>query len=211
MAEDLQNLLDRIQKDGVEKAQSESDKIISEAKDKAHRIVDEAETNAQAKTQKADNEAKAFAERSRKSLRQTARDVILSVEEVLNSVIRDIVSSSVEEALDADTLKQMLTDVVKAYCGDKSGGKNIEVLLNPDQRGKIQEFFTAELGKQLKSGMEIKPDDGIISGFRVSMPEDKVEHDFTGEAVAEAMCALLRPRLAAIVKKALQKHDVSEQ
>ena len=49
--------------------------------------------------------------------------------------------------------------------------------------------------------MEIKADDSIISGFKVSLKGDNVQHDFSGEAITEAMCRLLRPHLAEIVKQ----------
>ena len=79
MAEDLQALMERIQKDAVEKAELAAADIISKAKDKAAEIVRAAEDEAKAKLENADKEAQAFTERSERTLEQSARDLLLSV------------------------------------------------------------------------------------------------------------------------------------
>ena len=48
MSEDLQNLLDKIQQEGVDKAKSEADRLIAEANQKAREIVAEAKSTAEA-------------------------------------------------------------------------------------------------------------------------------------------------------------------
>ena len=74
MAEDLQYLMERIQKDAVDKAETEAAAIIARAKDKAAEIVKAAEAEASAKLEKADKDAEAFTERRRtpKRLRNAA-------------------------------------------------------------------------------------------------------------------------------------------
>ena len=56
MAEDLQYLMERIQKDAVDKAEAEAAAIIARAKDKAAEIVKAAEAEASAKLEKADKD-----------------------------------------------------------------------------------------------------------------------------------------------------------
>ena len=94
MAEDLQALMERIQKDAVEKAELAAADIISKAKDKAAEIVKAAEDEAKAKLENADKEAQAFTERSERTLEQSARDLLLSVGKNLDKKILDLLSSS---------------------------------------------------------------------------------------------------------------------
>ena len=70
MAEDLQYLMERIQKDAVDKAETEAAAIIARAKDKAAEIVKAAEAEASARLEKADKDAEAFTERSERTLEQ---------------------------------------------------------------------------------------------------------------------------------------------
>ena len=65
--------------EGVAKAEAEAEQIISGAKARAASIVREAEAKAQEMTAVAEEEAKVFTERSRATLHQAARDLLLSV------------------------------------------------------------------------------------------------------------------------------------
>ena len=96
MAEDLQSLIDRIQKDAVGKAETEAQAIIAKAKAQAAEIVKSAETEAKAKLEKADTEAKAFEERSERTLEQAARDLLLTIGKNLEKMLLDILSLEVE-------------------------------------------------------------------------------------------------------------------
>ena len=90
MAEELQNLLERIQKDGVQKAEEESEKILARAREKAATLLKDAEKNAAAATEKAEQDAEQFMARSKKTLEQAARDVILSVGDAVTSTMKGI-------------------------------------------------------------------------------------------------------------------------
>lgn len=199
----MQNLLDRIQEDGVEKAEAEAEKIVSAAREKAKTIAKEAEEKAKTIREKAEQDAKAFTERGRKSLEQSARDVILSVGDAVNTTLKRIISHKISQAMTGDTLKQMLVKVVESYCSQKTEDSRIDILLNPEQQKEIVDLFMSEYGKAMRKGLEIKADDSIISGFRVSVVNEEVEHDFSEEAITEALCQLLRPHLAEIVKDAI--------
>ena len=59
------------------------------------------------------------------------------------------------------------------------------------------------LAQAMREGIELKGDGAIVSGFRVSLVDDNVEHDFTEAAITTALCELLRPHIADIVKQAM--------
>ena len=202
MTEELQNLLDRIQKEGVEKADAKAEKIIEDARRKAEAIVKDAEQNAAALREQAEADAASFEARAEQSLQQSARDLILTIAETLNKVLAGIVSAAVDEALSEDVLKTMLATVVDAYCKQAAGSANIEILVGPDEKKAIVKFFTAKYANAMKAGLTVEGDDTLAAGFRVSMKDKKIQHDFSSEAIAAALCQLLRPRLAEIVKKA---------
>jgi V/A-type H+-transporting ATPase subunit E len=211
MAEELQNLLERIQKDGVEKAETEAEKIISEADAKAKAMLADAEKNAKEILEKADQDAKAFDQRSKKSLEQSARDAVLTIGQALNKTLEGIVREKTSESISDNTLKKMLIEVVKSYFSDKKSDKKIEVLLNPEHQKDISKFLMSEFKGAMEKGLEIKGDDSIVSGFKVSLADEKIEHDFSDEAITEALCQLLRPRLAEIVKKAMSNKEAKSK
>lgn len=205
MVEELQSLLERIQKDGVDKATEEADKIIADARDKAAGIVKEAEDNAAAAMKKAEEDGQSFAERGKASLQQAARDVILSVGQSINGTIKALVGREVTQAMTTESLQQMLAKVVDSYCSNTTGESRIDILVPEDLQKEISDFFLAKFADAIKNGVEIKSGVGLNTGFSVSVVNQNVQHDFSADAISDALCQLLRPYLAEIVKNSVEK------
>ncbi len=203
MAEELQSLLDKIQREGVGKAETKAAEIVAAAETKAAGIVGDAEKKAKQSVERAEREAAAFAENSEKSLKQAARDVILSVGEAVARTMDGMVAAGVGKALTPDVLKDAVVKVVDLYARDGQAG-SLEVRLNPRDREQIQGYFTARFAAAMESGLKIESDAGISGGFVVRIKGGSVSHDFSSEAIAEALCGLVRPRLAGIVNDAVK-------
>lgn len=198
MAEDLQALMERIQKDAVDKAENEAAAIIMKAKEKAAEIVKNAEADAQARLEKADKDAEAFTERSERTLAQSARDLLLSVGKNLENMVLNLLSLEVEKSLDETTIKNMLLALAKGYTSD------VEVDFSEADAQKLMSFVMGEFAKQVSAGVKVESDAGVKFGFRVKLDGGKVSHEFTAQAMAEALSALLRPQLAKVVNAAAQ-------
>ncbi|MEE1277381.1 MAG: ATPase [Fibrobacteraceae bacterium] len=198
MAEDLQYLIDRIQKEAVEKAEAESAAIIAAAKAKAEEIIKNANAEAALALEKADKDAAVYAERSTRSLEQAARDVLISVGKSFDKMISDILALQVEKALSEDTLKSMLLSLVKDYSSD------ISVVFSENDKVKLQSFVLGEFQKALGQGVSVDSDKAIKYGFRVKLDGGNISHEFTAPAIAQAMSALVRPQIAEIVSNAAQ-------
>ena len=74
MTEDLQQLLEKIQRDGVDKAKSEADQILADARARAKALTDQAKADAEKMKAEAEKEAEAFGRRAEETIRQAARD-----------------------------------------------------------------------------------------------------------------------------------------
>jgi len=205
MAEELQALIDRLQKDGVDKARAGADQMLAEARAKAEAIVREGEAKARAAAEKAEAEAKASAERGRKALEQASRDVLLATGEAIASLLSRLLVRDAGKALAPAALAPVIESVVKAHLASKGGEARIEVLVPAAQQKEICSLVLARLAAEAKQGFEIKGEDGLVAGFRVSCPADKVEHDFSAAAIADAIGRLVRPGLAEIVRDAGKK------
>ena len=108
MAEELKHLIEQIQKEGVEKARSEADTIISQAKEKAAKIVAEAEGMAQEILKNSEIQAAAFSERSVKTLEQAARDLLITVGQGCEKVVTATLAKEVNSALTGELLQKMV-------------------------------------------------------------------------------------------------------
>lgn len=201
MAEELQHLLDRIQTEAVEQAEGEAASILSKARDSAGAIVAEAETKAAGLLKKAEKDAEAFTERSIKTLEQAGRDLLITVGQGVENVLGDLVEDAVGEALSPETLAEMLVKMTEAYATGEGTEARVEVLLSAADREKLVEAFKGTYREKLVSGVRLHTDNDVLKGFQVSFKDGKVYHDFTQEAIAEALSAFLRPHLAEIIHR----------
>ena len=202
MAEELKHLIEQIQKEGVEKADEQANTIISQAKERAATIVAEAEEKAYESLLKAKNESEAFAERSVKTLEQAARDLLITIGQGCENVIAEVLGKEVDKALSGDLLQKMVASVVE------QGGGDIELSVSENDKAALA-TYCAELAKKSGQEIELASDSEILSGFKVGFKGKNVYLDYTGEAVANALAAFLRPELAKTVS-AVAREQVSK-
>jgi V/A-type H+-transporting ATPase subunit E len=193
MAEELKHLIEQIHKEGVEKANEQSETIISQAKEKAAKIVAEAETKANAALLKAKVESDAFAERSVKTLEQAARDLLITVGQGCEKVVSATLGQNVGTAVSGELLQKMILAVV-----EQNQGSPVELSVSEADKSALTSFC-AEQAKKSGQAIELQSDAEVLSGFKVGFKEQNVYLDFTGEAVAEALASFLRPELAKTV------------
>jgi len=202
MAEELKHLIEQIQKEGVEKANEQANTIISQAKEKAAKIVAEAEEKAYESLLKAKNESEAFAERSVKTLEQAARDLLITIGQGCEKVVAEVLGKEVDKALSDDLLQKMISNVVEQGSGDT------ELFVSENDKVALA-VYCAELAKKSGKEIELVSDSEILSGFKVGFKDKNVYLDYTGEAVANALAAFLRPELAKTVS-AVAREQVSK-
>ena len=198
MAEELQPLLDQIRKEGVDKAQAEAAEILSQAKDQAAKTVREAEEKAKELVARAETDAEVYTQRSTATLEQAARDVLITVGQGIENILSEIVTASVDEALTTEVLEKMMISMAQS-CASQHGETRIELLVGENDQDQLVKFFASKYSDKMVEGLELHVDNEILKGFKVSFADDHVYLDFTQEAIAEALTAFLRPKLADIV------------
>lgn len=202
MAMELEHLISKINQEGVEKGEKEAAEILARARERAAAIVAEAEAAAKAHMAKAERDSEVYVERSTRSLEQAGRDLLIGVGQSIESMIQDIVTTATDEALDPKTLKRMMVKMAQAYAEKNGTESSIELLIGEQDQAEILKFFAREYRRRLVSGLNIHVDHDVRKGFRVVLENERVYHDFTKPAIAEALANFLRPHLAEIVHRA---------
>ena len=203
MAEELQGLLDRIRKEGLDKAEEEANTILDAANKKAAEIKKAAEAEATRKLEEAKAEAAKLEQRSISAIEHAARDIVLSVGDAVQQAFGTLAHKNISEALDGKQFAQLVHDVIQAYIKQEDAG-GIEVLLSQKQQEQVTDYLQQTMDKELRKGVTIKSSRGVISGFSVVLRDQGIEHDFRGETLTAAFLELLRPQLGEMVKKAME-------
>ena len=202
MTIELEHLISKINQEGVEKGEKQAAEILARAKERAAAIVAEAEAAAKAHMAKAERDSLVYVERGTRSLEQAARDLLIGVGQSIETMIQDIATSATDEALDPRTLKRMMVKMAQAYAEKNGTESSIELLIGEQDQAEIVKFFARQYRRRLVSGLNITIDHGVRKGFRVVLENERVYHDFSKPAIAEALGNFLRPHLAEIVHRA---------
>jgi V/A-type H+-transporting ATPase subunit E len=194
----LQELIDKIKKDGIESASEEASRITAQAESDARRIVEAAQKEA------ADLVArgKADAERSEKAgvaaLEQASRNLVLAFKGEIEALLARIVAAGVGASYGEDALKAIIPELVKQWAA--TGADSLDLILGEEQLGKLRSYFNAALAAELSKGVELKSDRNLGAGFRIASKDGSAYYDFSAESVAELLSAYLNPRLSGILK-----------
>ena len=189
MSEDLQGLLEMINRDVVEKAEAKAAEIIADAKAKAAEIVKTAKEEAARAEAEAKTAAADFAARADETVKQAARDTVLKVREAITGLLEEVLAKNVEKSLADETVAVRLAgEAVK----DLTGGVEIAAA------GRLAASLKAQLAA--KGEITVVTDENVYSGFSVKVDGGRVEHAFTAEVVAEELSKRLRPELAKLLK-----------
>jgi len=189
----LENLIEKIKIEGVDKANKQSDEIVAKAKAQALEIVAAAKKEADALKADAKKETDAFRKQGENAVAQAARDAILALKVKITGLFDVVLKKQIEQSLDAAFLKELIVKTVDAY----AKGQDVAVSVSANDAAKLAAMLATEIKKQ---SFEIKTDSRIASGFKVTVKGSDVSYDLTSEAIADAMKVYVSARLAELVK-----------
>lgn len=198
MTQELQELLEKIKREGVDKARAEAEEIVTQAREQAKQQLEQAKREADKLRREAERDAQAFEQRAEQSLRQAARDLLLQVEKSLIKRCEQLLRSEVDQVVsDKALLSRWISEAITTYLKDDE--KSIEVMLG-GKAAAHAEALRARLSQEAAKGkgLEIRGDKLFPNGFSLKLAEGRIEHTFTSESITEALSLLLRPQLAAL-------------
>jgi V/A-type H+-transporting ATPase subunit E len=194
----VQELIDKIKKDGIESASEEAARLKLEAETEARQIVEAAKKEAE----EIISRGKQDAERSEKAgiaaLEQASRNLVLAFKGEIQALLDKLISQQVGASYGDDTLKAVLPEMIKSWAA--KGEDHLAVLLGEGELDKLRGFFNGKLTAELKKGVELKSSRNLGGGFRIANRDGSAYYDFSAESVAELLSAYLNPRLAEILK-----------
>jgi V/A-type H+-transporting ATPase subunit E len=199
MAEEIKNLIEKIQQEGVQIAEEKAREIENQTRQKADEILGKAKKDAQDLIAEAKEKIAKTEDASKSSLKQTARDLILSLKKELNAMLNKLILSKVKETLTPEEMAKIITALIKDHKGKNK--EEIIISLKKEDLHKLEKGLLSELSDEIKKGITLKPSDEISNGFIISFDAGKSHFDFSDEALAEYIGLYLKPKLAELLKE----------
>ena len=200
----LQELVDKIKKDGVAAADEKAAEIIKAAEEKAKNIIEKAEAEAQESIKKAEAEALRFQKAAESSIDQAGRNTLISFRQGLLNELNAIIKAETAKNYDSAVLKNLIPEAVKGWV--KTGNtENLSVILADKDLKELESSLSAALKEHVSKGLELKADSKIAGGFRIGTKDGAAYYDFSAEAVADLFSSYLSPKTAEILKNAAKE------
>lgn len=202
MPEDLQALIDHLQRDAVDEGRRRANAIVAEAQATADAKLRAAEAEATRIVRDAERDAEVFTERSTAALEQAGRDLLITVRQAIDELFTGLIDASLDEALRPELLAEMLVAMADAYTAHGGRDRRMAVLLNEDDLDVLARLYLQRYRERMAQGVELRLDASVRKGFRVQIVDEHVTHDLTIDAIAEELGRYLRPRLAEMLPRA---------
>ena len=198
----VQELIDKIKKDGIKAATEEANKIKAEAANEAQRILESAKKEADDIISRGKQDAERSEKAGIAALEQASRNLVLAFRDEIQALLDRIVKDNVSASYSEDVLKTALPELLKSWAA--KGSDDLAVVLPEGDLSKLQGFFNDKLKNELNKGIELKSNRKLTSGFRISNKDGSAYYDFSSEAVAQLLSAYLNPKLAALLKDSVK-------
>lgn len=197
----LQELIDQIKKDGVEVAETEAKNIVESAKAEAEKIIADAKTQADKILADAKTENERMVKSSEDAIRQAGRNLLISFRESVTRELNAIVAETVDSVYSADSLSQLIINVVESWA-NKPDVENIEAILNSNDVEVLEKTAFSSLKARISKGVTLKANDNFDGGFRVAVNNGGAYYDYSTEAVVDMMSNYLSPKVVKLLKEA---------
>lgn len=197
----LQELIDKIKKDGVAAAEKESAKIIAASEKKAESIIADAQAKADQIIKSAKSETEKMEKASEEAIVQAGRNMLLSFKDSLVAELDGLIQAETAKAESKDVLEKLVPETVKAWAKN-SDAFELSVLLSEKDLKALESSLTNALKTEIKKGLEIKPDKTLSAGFRIGVKNGAAFYDYSAESLAEMFAAYLNPKVAGLLKVA---------
>ena len=198
MSEELQGLLNKIQAEGLEKAENERARLVAEAKAQADAIVAEAKAQADKIRKDAEADAEASRKKADAAVRQAARDVIISLKDDLQEKLRAVVREAAAQAMTPEAMAGLIAKIAEQFAQNAASGA--EVILSVREREEAAQKLIGCLPDVLKKNTSVRLGRGFAVAFKVGFKDSEVFFDFSDEALTDIICEFVGPKLAAVIK-----------
>ena len=191
MENKIQELTDKIYREGVEKGNEEAQRLVSNAREEAAKILEEARKEADAIVAAARKSAAETAENTQSEIKLFAGQAVNALKTEITSLLTNqVVSKTVKDFVaDKDYLNKFIVSLATQWVADEA-----IVISTSDAEG-LKKFFAANAKAVLDKGVKIEQVNGNKTLFTISPADGSYKVNFGEEEFENYFKDFLRPQL----------------
>jgi V/A-type H+-transporting ATPase subunit E len=197
MENKLQELTEKIFKEGISKGNTEAEKIISNSKKEAEEIINNAKKEADRIINEAKKKSDEIKTNAVAEIKLTSKQAINALKQQITDLINNkIVSEAVSKVFnDKDFIKKLIETSINNWKSTSDEVIDISILLPAKEEKNLNQYFNNSVTGLLKKGIAIKFDNDIKSGFQIGPKDGSFKISFTEEDFINFFKHYMRPRL----------------
>ncbi len=191
MENKIQELTDKIYREGVEKGKEEAQRIINQAQEEARKILDEAQKEADSIKMAATKSAEEKAENMKSELKLFAGQAVNALKSEIATLLSDqIVSTNVKAfAENKNFLNAFIVELASKWVA------NEPIVISTANAMELKNYFMAKAKELLDKGVRIEQVNGVKTLFSISPADGSYKVNFGEEEFINYFKEFLRPQL----------------
>ena len=191
MENKIQELTDRIYREGVEKGNEEAQKIIARSQEEAKKIVDDAQRKAEMLLAAARKSANDLEDNTKSELKLFANQAVNALKSEITSLITDkVVANSVDNFIkDKNYFNAFVVSLATKW------SVNEPIVISISDAEELKKYFGVKAKNLLDEGVEIKQVNGIKTLFSISPADGSYKVNFGEEEFMNYFKEFLRPQI----------------
>lgn len=203
----LQELTEKIYREGVGKANEEAEKILTDARKEAAGIVADAELKAENLISKANADIEELKKNSLNELQLSARQAVSDLKQRVAELIElKTVSPETSEAFrNNDFVAEIIKSLVSNWNPASGEPVDLAVVLPEGKQKELENWFAAQTVNLLDQGLKVEASAKMKSGFTIGPAEGGYRISFSDQDFNNFLLSYLRPKLIELLFEANRK------
>lgn len=195
MANNVQDLINKIKSEGFEEAEKKSAVLEADARRKAEVIIRDAEAKAKRIIAEGKETVAKFDQATRAALEQAARNVLLTLKQDILELLKKLIAKDVGAALSGNKLAELVAVVAKNVA------VSAQVSLNASDIEALKADCLTKLQQEVKNGIVFAARRDRARGLTISFDGQRSCFDLTEQALVDYFIAFVSDEVANIIKK----------
>ena len=189
MENKIQELTDKIYREGVEKGNEEAQRLIANAQEEAKKIIEDAHKEADSIVAASRKSAEELAENTKSELKLFSGQAVNALKSEIATMVTDkLITASVKDFAQ-DYLNAFIVALASKWSIDEP------IVISTADAESLKKYFAAHAKALLDKGVTIQQVNGIKTLFTVSPADGSYKVNFGEEEFMNYFKAFLRPQL----------------
>ena len=200
MQDKLQEITDKIYREGVSRGNEEAEKIIAAARSESAKIIAKAEEEAKGivagSQKKADEMIKNTASELKLSFRQSLNAL---KQEIENKITLRIIDEPVSEVFSDNSFLAGLIEIIAERRAQEKSDQEFEILRPEKAIADVEKYLKGKTNKVLSAKLSLRPGKSLEKGFEIHPSGQQYKISVTDTDIAGYLREFIRPRLTELL------------